>query len=97
MSALQPQNLVSTRSTSLQIPSNLQENPPPRHTRHETACTSSNDEFARHRGVAVRIVPVCTGQAAEGEDEREEDNDEADVGAEGADHVDEAEDTLRSR
>jgi len=42
----------------------------------------------------VGIVPVCTSQEAEGEDEREEDDDEADVGAEGADHVDEAEDAL---
>ena len=40
------------------------------------------------------IVPVCTSQEAEGEDEREEDDDEADVGAEGADHVDEAKDAL---
>ena len=42
----------------------------------------------------MSIVPVCPSQKAKGEDEREEDDDEADVSAEGADHVDEAEDAL---
>jgi len=77
-------------------PYHLQEDPPSRHARHETAGTSSNDEFAGHRGVAVGVVPVCAGQAAEGEDEGEEDDDKADVCAQGADHVDEAEDALQS-
>ena len=42
----------------------------------------------------MSIIPVCTSQEAESEDEREEDDDEAYVGAEGADHVDEAKNAL---
>jgi hypothetical protein len=74
------------------------EDPPACHRRHKRKRTSRNLQPMR-KGNLIRIhaiaiciskLPVGARQKAEGDDEREEDDDEDDIGAQGADQVDEA-------
>jgi hypothetical protein len=69
------------------------EDPPSQHARDESASASSDEQGASLGDAALSKVPVSTGEAAESSDEGSEDADEDHVGAERADHVDEAEET----
>jgi hypothetical protein len=67
--------------------------PPAQHACDESASASSDEQSASLGDTALGKVPVSAGEAAESSDEGSEDADEDHVGAERADHVDEAEET----
>jgi hypothetical protein len=68
------------------------EDPPPEYGRREGESPGRNLQVRRADEVPVVRFPEGAGEHAEAEDEGEEDHEEADVCAEGADEVDEAED-----
>jgi hypothetical protein len=70
-----------------------EKDPPSQHTRDESASACSDDEGASLAHVGFSEVPVSTGEATESSDEGEENAEEDHIGAEGTDHVDEAEET----
>jgi hypothetical protein len=69
------------------------EDPPSQHACDESASASGDEQSASLGDAALSEVPVSAGEAAESSDEGSEDADEDHVGAERADHVDEAEET----
>ena len=69
------------------------EDPPATAACEESASASGNLLCARSGGVALSKIPVCSSEQAECGDQGGEDQNEDDVGAEGADHVDQAEES----
>jgi hypothetical protein len=69
------------------------EDPPSQHACDESASASSDEQGASLGHVTLSEVPVRAGEAAESRNEGSEDADEDHVGAERANHVDEAEET----
>lgn len=67
------------------------EDPPAKHTRYERSRTRRDLQPSRELEVPVVGLEEGPGEQAEGDDEREEDHEEADVCAQRADEVDEAE------
>jgi len=71
---------------------NGEKDPPPRQAGDKGERAGGDLESASQGNIALGDVPVSAGEQSEGDDEGEEDDDECDVGAEGADEVDETQD-----
>lgn len=69
------------------------ENPPSENTGDESKGATSDDQSRRAGRIAETNVEEAGAEQTECWDEREEDQDEDKVGPEGADHVDQAEDS----
>lgn len=70
-----------------------EEDPPSEGAHDKAASTCSDEQGLGGRYVALSEVPVCASETAECGNQEEEDADEDEVSAEGANHVDKAEET----
>jgi hypothetical protein len=67
-----------------------EEDPPSACTSNECECACRFLKSAGESGVAVRNLPIGAGEATERDDQREEDYEEHDIGAQRQDEVDQA-------